>query len=80
VSGVREGNVYTVVPFGVDRTAAGMAEMMLGEARVISAIAFKATVEFVPRDPARGVQLPAEGALAFLRYEALYRRNHSGAP
>jgi hypothetical protein len=76
VLGVREGNVYTVIPFGVDRAAAvaaGTVEMMLGEARVISATAFKATVEFVPRDPARGVQLPTEGALAFLRYDALYR-------
>ncbi|RWA14689.1 hypothetical protein EKO27_g402 [Xylaria grammica] len=73
VSGVREGNIYTVVPFGVDKAAGGASNKWLGEAMVTSATPFKATADFIPRDPAKGAKLPTEGALAFLKYDALYR-------
>jgi hypothetical protein len=73
VSGVREGNIYTVVPFGVDKAAGGQSDKWLGEATVTSATAFKATADFIPRNPATGAKLLIEGALAFLKDDALYR-------
>ncbi|KAI1141530.1 hypothetical protein F5Y05DRAFT_264882 [Hypoxylon sp. FL0543] len=73
ISGVREGNVYTVVPFGAKGAAGGASAKWLGEATVTSATAFKAKADFIPRDAARDTKLPPEGALAFLKYDAPYR-------
>ncbi|KAH8895995.1 hypothetical protein GQ53DRAFT_743912 [Thozetella sp. PMI_491] len=73
VSGVREGNIYSVVPFGIDEAARGASAKVLGEARVTSATAFKAMVDFIPRDPVGGDKLPTEGALVFLKHDALYK-------
>lgn len=69
VSRVREGNVYSVVPFGVEKA---VIEKQLAEACVTHATAFKATVKLLPDQP-KVSRLPTEGALAFLRHDALYK-------
>jgi hypothetical protein len=69
VSGVHEGNVYSVMPFGAKKP---VVEEQLAEARVTHATAFKATVE-LSLDQSKASRLPDDGALAFLRHDALYK-------
>ncbi|KAE9378771.1 hypothetical protein N431DRAFT_433836 [Stipitochalara longipes BDJ] len=69
VSRVREGNVYSVMPFGMEKA---VVEKQLAEARVTHATAFKATAELL-LDQRQVSRLPTEGALAFLQSDALYK-------
>ncbi|KAK4161140.1 caspase domain-containing protein [Cladorrhinum sp. PSN259] len=69
ISGVREGNTYSVMPFGSEKPVPGEE---LATALVTEATAFKATVGLSPgTDGTKAI--PAGGALAFLQYSTLYR-------
>ncbi len=68
VAGVREGNVYSVLPLeGKGKQPEGAT---IGEATVTDVMAFRARVDLRPSPGASG--LPQEGGLAVLRKEALY--------
>ncbi|KZL69873.1 hypothetical protein CI238_10755, partial [Colletotrichum incanum] len=67
VTGVRERNVYNVVPFGSDIDDE---KSWIGEATVTDLVGFKARVDWKPRPNVTGI--PKEGALAVLWKEALY--------
>ena len=69
VSGVRDGNIYAVMPYG---SIGRVTDKQLAEASVTYATAFKAEVKLVWRD-SDSDQLPTEGALAFLQQGTLYR-------
>jgi hypothetical protein len=69
ISGVHEGNVYSVMPFRVEKP---VVEEQLAEARVTQATAFKAAAE-LSLDESKASRLPHDGALAFLRHDALYK-------
>ncbi|KAI4597538.1 hypothetical protein KJ359_004240 [Pestalotiopsis sp. 9143b] len=67
VSGVRENNVYALMPFGAERPSE---KGQIGTATVKKVIGSKAQAE-ISMAPGRG-SLPKEGVLAFLLSEALY--------
>jgi hypothetical protein len=69
ISGVHEGNVYSVMPFGTKKQ---VVEEQLAEACVTHATAFKATAE-LSLNQSKASRLPDDGALAFLRHDALYK-------
>jgi hypothetical protein len=66
LAGVKEGNVYIVMPFGYERPEK---DSLLCRATVTHIDGLRSFVEL---DPAQ-TQLPYEGALAFLEFNALYR-------
>jgi hypothetical protein len=69
VSGVHEGNIYSVMPFGAEKPVAGQE---LARAHVTYATPFKAFVKLLPDISGTG-GLPIDGALAFPQYDALYK-------
>ncbi|RSL79939.1 hypothetical protein CEP52_017457 [Fusarium oligoseptatum] len=68
VSGVREDNVYALMPFGAERPSD---KGQIGTATVTRVIGFKARAE-LSLFPGKG-PIPREGVLAFLVQEALYK-------
>jgi Caspase domain len=69
VSGVEEGNIYTVMDHGAKK---GVVEERLAEAEVSQTTAFKALVKLTFNE-SRASRLPDDGALAFLQHAALSR-------
>jgi len=67
VSGVHDGNIYSVMRFGAKQV---VAQEQLAEARVTHAAAFKAMVE-LSFNESQASQLPDDGAMAFLHYDTI---------
>ncbi|KAF1997301.1 hypothetical protein P154DRAFT_606619 [Amniculicola lignicola CBS 123094] len=65
VSGVREGDVFVIIPFGTDK----IDESWIGEATVNHVIGFRAKAEVDWRSADK--RIPSEGALAFIKFGAL---------
>jgi len=67
VSGVNQGNIYSVMRFGAKEV---VATEQLAEAHVTSVTAFKAMTR-LSFNQSQATQLPDDGAMAFIRYETL---------